>query len=1115
MKEALVREKKDAIRFARLVARMSNSSSEKTAVHSSRDYTDGTPISSPSNPSSSSSSAPTLPPEPHGSSSLSSEDFPRLRKNWLDEYSDLVGPIPETLPPYREVNHNIPLIDLEKKYRTHHPRCPDAYRDILREKVERYIRAGWWVPKQVSNTVPLLCIPKKNGGLRTAMDCRQRNDNTIKDVTPFPDQDTIRHDVARAAYRSKLDMSEAFEQIRIIAEHVDRTCFETPIFGTFVSNVIQQGDCNGPSTFQRLMTTIFRPFIGVFVHVYLDDIFIYSESIDDHQRHIRLVLDVLREQQLYLSKDKVDLFSDRMDCLGHIIDNQGIHADLDKCQRIFDWTTPRNYHDVQCFMGVVQYLAQFLPELTRWSTPFQVSVRNKREFRWTPIMETGFRRIKDLVRRTPVLKPINPKLDLPIWVICDASVSGIGAYYGQGETWETCRPAGFLSRKFNNAQRHYPTFEQEMIAILEALHKWEDKLIGNKLHIITDHRALEEFHRQPRLNSRQVRWSEYISRFDLKIEHVEGLRNKVADSLSRFYQSDNSDDIRDPSEYVDIDQRLDPLFEDVPDPSKIRVAATRILTEVEEERHQHARELDVPRSSAYDSVADGADLITTTFTSEELWESVRSTYKEDKSFQTIVQKVDQFPMYSMVDGLLYLTHPSGERVLCVPHEAKQKGRRVREILITDAHQTLGHMGKLRTAHYIKRYCWWPNLTKQVDAFCKSCGTCQTTKTSTVRPSGLLHSLPVPNFPWDSIGMDFIGPFRECEGFNYILVAIDRFSSMVHLIPTTTTVTALGVANLYVREIVRLHGLPKSIVSDRDSKFTSTFWKELHRILGTSLKKSTAFHPQTDGATERANRTIGQILRGIVNDEQSDWLPKLPLVEFAINSSINASTGFAPFEINYGRVPSMGLDILPPATYNGITEYAERAREIILEAHDNIISSRIEQSAQANKRRKIDTPYAEGDKVYLSTANLNLPPGRTRKLLPKYIGPYKVLKYNIRTSTATLDLPEELTKRRIHPHFHAEKLRPSNPNDEEMFPHRDASAFYDFGIDPDVEYPVHAIIAHRWVGKHKTPQFYVQWVSGDFTWEPTKHCDQLAALEEYLILRGVEKPEELPKDVVHE
>jgi hypothetical protein len=299
-------------------------------------------------------------------------------------------------------------------------------------------------------------------------------------------------------------------------------------------------------------------------------------------------------------------------------------------------------------------------------------------------------------------------------------------------------------------------------------------------------------------------------------------------------------------------------------------------------------------------------------------------------------------------------------------------------------------------------------------------------------------------------MDFVGPLRDNKGFNYLLVVIDRFSSMVHIIPTTTTVNALGVADLYFREIVRLHGLPKSIVSDRDSKFTSTFWNKLHRLLGTRLLKSTAFHPQTDGATERANRTVGQLLRAMVDSDQSNWLDKLPLVEFAINSSIGASTGYAPFEINYGRVPSMGLDNLPPSAFHGVTAYAEQAKEIILETHDNIVSSRLQQSTQANRRRVKGYQYEVGDKAYLSTEDLNLLKGRTRKLLPKFIGPYDVRGFNSRTSMVQLDLPEELKKRKIHATFHTNRVRPCYPNDEAMFPHRDAKSFYDFGQDPLTE-----------------------------------------------------------------
>ena len=147
----------------------------------------------------------------------------------------------------------------------------------------------------------------------------------------------------------------------------------------------------------------------------------------------------------------------------------------------------------------------------------------------------------------------------------------------------------------------------------------------------------------------------------------------------------------------------------------------------------------------------------------------------------------------------------------------------------------------------------------IELFCSSCALCQVTKDSNQKLSGLLHSLPIPDRPWQSIGMDFMGPLPVSNGHDYLLVVIDCFTSEVHLIPTTTQVTAKEVAWLFLKEIVRLHGVPESIVSDRDVKFTSRFWKELHQLLGMKLLMSTAFNPQTDGATERANRSIAQVL----------------------------------------------------------------------------------------------------------------------------------------------------------------------------------------------------------------------------------------------------------------
>ncbi len=199
----------------------------------------------------------------------------------------------------------------------------------------------------------MLCLPKKDGSLRTVFDCRQRNDNTIHDVSPFPDQEQIRMDVARAKYRSKIDLSDAYEQVRIVPEDVWKTAFST-VYGTMLSQVMQQGDCNAPSTFQRLMTHIFREHIGKFLHVYLDDIFVFSDTIEEHQEHLRAVFECLRKAELYLKASKCDLYSERTDCLGHIIDEQGLHASADKMAKIREWRTPRDYGDIQRFLGLVQ-----------------------------------------------------------------------------------------------------------------------------------------------------------------------------------------------------------------------------------------------------------------------------------------------------------------------------------------------------------------------------------------------------------------------------------------------------------------------------------------------------------------------------------------------------------------------------------------------------------------------------------------------------------------------------------------------------------------------------------------------------------------------------------------
>ena len=232
-----------------------------------------------------------------------------------------------------------------------------------------------------------------------------------------------------------------------------------------------------------------------------------------------------------------------------------------------------------------------------------------------------------------------------------------------------------------------------------------------------------------------------------------------------------------------------------------------------------------------------------------------------------------------------------------------------------------------------------------------------------------------------------------------------------------------------------------------------------------------------------------------------------MTEFAMNSAVSATMNFAPFEINYGWLPTMFPEVDFSSTqFKGVHQFAEQAMQTVDAVHDAIIASRVVQAHHANKRRREDPILKEGDLVYLSTANLNLPKGRARKLLPKFIGPYPIEKAKPETSTYQLKLPSELVDRRIHPVFHVSKLRPHIGNDDGKFPHREVITYYDFGTDPETEWMVDAIVGHRW--NRNQFQFHVRWSLGDTTWESLARCNELKALDDYLELHGVKEPSEL-------
>jgi hypothetical protein len=239
----------------------------------------------------------------------------------------------------------------------------------------------------------------------------------------------------------------------------------------------------------------------------------------------------------------------------------------------------------------------------------------------------------------------------------------------------------------------------------------------------------------------------------------------------------------------------------------------------------------------------------------------------------------------------------------------------------------------------------------------------------------------------------------------------------------------------------------------------------------------------------------------VRPDQRDLAEHIPMVEFALNSAISSSSGFAPFELNYGYSPSINPGMIPkPSTVPGVKHFVTRALQNLADAHDAIIESRVHQTHQANCRRHEDNTFAVGDLIYVSSTDLSLPKGHAVKLLPKYIGPFKVIDAQSSTSNYRVELPTQLQARNLHDRFHWSKLHPYQANDDVLFPHREVHRFYDFGTPDDQEWLVEEILTHEWEGNQL--YFQIHWNLGDTTWEPLEMCEALQALDEYLHLQGV-------------
>ena len=610
----------------------------------------------------------------------------------------------------------------------------------------------------------------------------------------------------------------------------------------------------------------------------------------------------------------------------------------------------------------------------------------------------------------------------------------------------------FHSRKFNPAELNYEIYDKEMLAIVDSLEHYRHYFegLGHRVMIYSDHQNLLWFTETKVYNRRQARWAEKLSKFDFVITFRPGRQGGKPDALSRRpdYVAENSADKAKPMTFLKPTQidttGIDPTYS----LNSMVLKSIGVNTGLQR------------------------DILAALPEDPEV-----SPYLEHLNNPTLSRNAELPENFSMDPNGLLLK----EGLVYVPAVDAIKLQ-----ILQDCHdgRTAGHLGQEKTLELVSRDYIWPGMRRFVKEYVRTCDTCARNKTPRHRRHGQLHPLPIPGGPWKSVSMDFIVELPMSRGYDAIYVCVDRFTKMAHFCPTNSDVTAEGTADLYLRHVFKNHGLPNDIVSDRGPQFISKFTRRLLELCEIKGNRSTAYHPQSDGQTERMNQTLEQYLRIYCSYHQDDWSQLLPLAEFVYNNSKNVSTGASPFYANYGYHPRANLKVqLSTGVGNPAAEdLANRLRNVHKSLRSQLEAAQKTYKKKFDRHTKITPTFKPGDQVWLIRKNIKTT-RPSQKFDTKRLGPFKILEVVGEAKAACkLDLPHQM---RIHPVFHESLLEPyyANKIEGRLQPPPPPPEV----IEGEMEYEVKEILDSRIVrGKLK---YLVDWLGyspEERTWEPAEH-----------------------------
>ena len=1020
----------------------------------------------------------------------------------------------DQLPPARPgVDHEIPLEKDESGQDRPLPWGPlyGMSREeliVLRKTLTELLDKNFIRASSSSASAPVLFVRKPGGGLRFCVDYRGLNAITRKDRYPLPLINETLRSLSKAKWFTKLDVISAFHKIRVREGDEWKTAFRTR-YGLFEWLVTPFGLTGAPATFQRYINRTLQEYLDEFCSAYIDDVLIYSSgSLSDHREKVRKVLQRLQEAGLQIDIDKCDFEVKSVKYLGFIVEaGTGIRVDPEKIRAVEQWERPKTVKGVRGFVGFANYYREFVPDFSAIAMPLTALTKKDVRFIWSDQCEGAFQRLKALLISAPILAQWDP--DRKTVVETDSSGYAVGGALSQYDDDGTLRPVAFFSRKNNPAECNYPIHDKELLAVICCLKQWDAELRSvPSFEVWSDHKNLEYFYKKRQLSERQVRWAEVIARYNFNITYRPGKEAVVPDALSRRDQDMPVDE---------FDERLAGRYFQLLKPQKNRVlihraqigALQRTIRPRTKVNAGFVKAGDQDRDS--DDQADKSDPPESPFADSPLKDLWDQGLEANNRYWLIRQLVGDGerqlpPQWGLPISITECSIDKRKRLCWRGRIWLPFFEPLRTQVIQETHDSAlsGHPGRDLTKMLISRRFTWPGLSQDVRKFLRNCDVCGRTTIWREKRRGLLKPLPIPDRIWSELSMDFITglPPSGPDQADTIMVITDRLSKSVILEAMTSTTTE-AVAERLLGSFVRHHGLPSAIVSDRGPQFVGYVWKRICELLKITRRLSTAYHPETDGATERANQVVEHYLRCYTTYLQDNWASLLPVAMLAINNRNATSTGISPFFLTHGYDVDLldlakGEEELRTSGGSPVARgeaFVAKLKEAVQVAQAAMATAQELQEEYANRARQVAEQFRVGDKVWLRLNNVKT--DRPSRKLDWRNAKYTVTEL-IGSHACRLDTPPG-----IHNVFHVMHLKrtsddplPSQAQDDTQPP----AIVPEDDPDGEEEWQVEEILDSR--RTRGATKVLVKWTGyAQPTWEPLSAFLETEALDRYEATRG--------------